>query len=373
MRCKSDPIRIYRDGGNIVRVRFNYSREGVIQIKKVVGRRWNSSARCWEIPDNPDLERTIAHLFPNRRIETVNHQNKQDSVERAVPEKWVVELQRELRLRGFGGKTRKVYVGHCRRMIEHFERAPDLITEDEIREYLTAILDRGCSHSYVNQCISAIKFLYHQALRTDHQLNRLPRPKKEHKLPSVLSRQETLRIFQSVHNVKHKTILLLTYSAGLRVGEVVRLRCSDIDVDRRMIHIRQGKQSKDRYTLLSENAQVVLKDYIKYYQPQTWLFPGSKSGKHLHERSVQKVFQRARLTAGICKPVSVHTLRHSFATHLLESGTDLRYIQELLGHKSSKTTEIYTHVSRRDLSRIRSPLDTIVDNPPDGGNNQNRP
>ena len=128
-----------------------------------------------------------------------------------------------------------------------------------------------------------------------------------------------------------------------------------------MIHIKQGKQRKDRYTMLSDVALEVLREYIQRYRPRTWLFPGARYGRHLHERSVQKVFERATQRAAIKKQVSVHTLRHSFATHLLEGGTDLRYIQELLGHKSSKTTEIYTHVSKRDISRIRSPLDTLMD------------
>ena len=154
--------------------------------------------------------------------------------------------------------------------------------------------------------------------------------------------------------------MLLTYSGGLRLGEVVRLKVGDIDSDRNLIHIRQAKGRKDRYTLLSKVALEALRAYYRKYQPQTWLFPGAKPGRHLHERSVQKVFDRAQEKAGIRKDVSTHTLRHSFATHLLESGTDLRYIQELLGHKSSKTTEIYTHVSEKNIGQIQSPLDALM-------------
>jgi integrase/recombinase XerD len=357
---KQAVIQIRRDGRGVALVRLPFSKDRVVLIRKIVGRRWNPSSKFWEVPDVPDHERNLAELFPNDRIENLN--NVGESLASGGDTWWMIELNRELSLRGFGAKTKKAYVGHCRRLVRHFQRSPELINEDEIRGYLTAALDRGTSHSYINQCISAIKFLYHQALRSGIKFDRLPRPKKENKLPSVLSRQETLRIIQAIGNVKHKAIMLLTYSAGLRIGEVVRLRCEDIDVDRKAIHVRQGKQRKDRYTLLSENALVVLRDYMVRYRPHTWLFPGAKNGKHLHERSVQKVFQRARKTAGIDKPVSVHSLRHSFATHLLEGGTDLRYIQELLGHKSSRTTEIYTHVSRRDLARIRSPLDALMDN-----------
>ncbi|MCL0077220.1 tyrosine-type recombinase/integrase [Dehalococcoidia bacterium] len=178
-------------------------------------------------------------------------------------------------------------------------------------------------------------------------------------MPDILSRQEVLRLLEAVQNPKHRAIMLLTYSSGLRLGEVVRLKIEDIDSARRLIHLRQAKGRKDRYTVLSQVALDALRAYFKQYHPDQWLFPGAQPGRHLHERTVQKVFEQAREMAGIRKNVSVHTLRHSFATHLLESGTDLRYIQELLGHKSSKTTEIYTHVSERDIGRIQSPLDTL--------------
>ena len=168
----------------------------------------------------------------------------------------------------------------------------------------------------------------------------------------MLSQSEVLAILKAIENVKHRPILLITYSAGLSVGEVVRLRCEDLELERKLIHIQQAKHQKDRYTLLSDAALEAIRSYVEVHRPRTWLFPGAQRGRHLHERSVQKVFQKACSTSGISKTVSVHSLRHSFATHLLENGTDLRYIQELLGHKHSKTTEIYTHVSTRDISRI---------------------
>ena len=231
----------------------------------------------------------------------------------------------------------------------------------ELRRYLLHLIEEeGASYSYTNQCISAIKFLYGKVLKRPAPVEQLPRPRKEHKLPNVLSRQEVMRLLGTVENPKHRAIMLLTYSGGLRLGEVVRLKVGDIDSDRNLIHIRQAKGRKDRYTLLSKVALEALRAYYRKYQPQTWLFPGAKPGRHLHERSVQKVFDRAQEKAGIRKDVSTHTLRHSFATHLLESGTDLRYIQELLGHKSSKTTEIYTHVSEKNIGQIQSPLDALM-------------
>ncbi len=194
----------------------------------------------------------------------------------------------------------------------------------------------------------------------------LERPKKEKKLPEILSKNEISKLLKAVKNLKHKAILYLVYSAGLRVGEVVKLKPTDIDSDRMLIHIIQGKDKKDRYTILSETALSILRQYVKVYKPEHWLFPGQHPDKHLTERSVQKVFDNARIDAKIRKDVSVHNLRHSFATHLLEGGVNLRYIQELLGHSSSKTTEIYTHVTQKNLSNIISPLDTIMMNKEEG-------
>jgi site-specific recombinase XerD len=173
----------------------------------------------------------------------------------------------------------------------------------------------------------------------------------------VLSVEEVQKILESVENLKHRALLMLIYSAGLRVGEVIRLKAEDINSDRMLIHVRGSKGRKDRYTLLSEKALCVLQEYWREYRPQKWLFSGQKDESHISERTVQQIFHHAKRRAGINRDVSVHSLRHSFATHLLESGVDLRYIQELLGHKSSKTTEVYTHVSNKVLGKIQSPLD----------------
>lgn len=167
-------------------------------------------------------------------------------------------------------------------------------------------------------------------------------------------------IFKGVTNLKHRTILILIYSAGLRVSEVVRLKLNDIDYERKLIHLHKAKGKKDRFTILSQIAEKFIKAYIKEYKPDYWLFPGAKPGKHLVERTAQHIFEKSLEKTAIIKKVSVHTLRHSFATHLLEGGTDLRYIQELLGHSSSKTTEIYTHVSKKSIASIQSPLDRFL-------------
>ena len=191
-------------------------------------------------------------------------------------------------------------------------------------------------------------------------LYEIKRPRKDKKLPVVVSKEEVAKIISSVDNIKHKALLMLVYSTGLRVGEIVRLRSEDIDGKRMLIHVKGAKGRKDRYTLLSESALKTLREYWRQYKPKMWLSPGSDKERHITIRTAQRVFDMACNRAGIKKEVTIHSLRHSFATHLLENGIDLRYVQELLGHKSSKTTEIYTHVSNKDFMKIRNPLDQIL-------------
>ncbi len=197
-------------------------------------------------------------------------------------------------------------------------------------------------------------------------LYEVKRPKKDKKLPVVLSKDEVAKILSSVDNIKHKAILMIAYSSGLRVSEVVKLKAEDIDSKRMLIHIKGSKGRKDRYSLLSESALKTLREYWKQYKPTKWLFPGPDKERHITVRTAQRVFEIACSRAEIRKEITIHGLRHSFATHLLENGIDLRYIQELLGHKSSKTTEIYTHVSTKDFTRIKNPLDQILNEKGDG-------
>jgi integrase/recombinase XerD len=235
------------------------------------------------------------------------------------------------------------------------------LDKEDVEKYILFLLsNHSISHTYVNQALSAIKFLYKFVLLKGKILYNLPRPKREKKLPNILSQGEVLAILGTLKNYKYKAILFLVYSAGLRVGEVVRLKVEDIDSKRMLIHVRQGKGRKDRFTILSEVALKMLKQYANEEKLDYWLFIGDNNETHLTERSVEKIFKNACKKAQIKKNVSVHSLRHSFATHLLEEGTDLRYIQELLGHKSSKTTEIYTHVTKTSISKIKSPLDKIM-------------
>ena len=271
-------------------------------------------------------------------------------------------LRREMRLRNYSHKTIKSYTSCIRSLVQHFRpKHPRELTNEDLRNYLIQLIDKEqYASSTINQVINALRFLYVDLYKRQMQLGDLPRPRKERKLPEVLSEEEVLRILNAVDNLKHKTILMLVYSAGLRVGEVVRIRLSDVDEDRKLIHLHKAKGNKDRYTVLSTAFMGTLADYLRDYRPREFLFEGQNGRRHYSERSVQAVFERAANDAEITKNVSVHTLRHSFATHLLEAGTDLRYIQELLGHSSSKTTEIYTHVSKKSIGKITSPLDRLL-------------
>lgn len=281
------------------------------------------------------------------------------------PVKWSKDeerkLEKQLKLRGYSFRTIKAYKGQDRRYYLYLaEQTNETNMEQALGDYSLYLLDRNCSHSYVNQAISAIKFYFRNvALKNSPQIA-FQRPKKENKLPNVLSQREVLTLLKSVHNLKHRAILFLTYSAGLRVSEVVRLKPGDLDRERSLLHIRQGKGRKDRLTLLSPSALRLVDEYIQIYQPEYWLFPGQDSSKHVTERTVQKVFEQTLAESVVTKSVSLHSLRHSFATHLLEDGIDLRYIQELLGHQSSKTTERYTHVTQKGVRNILSPLDRLM-------------
>jgi site-specific recombinase XerD len=226
--------------------------------------------------------------------------------------------------------------------------------------YLLELIERrGISKSYQNQVVSALRFLCESVLGQPALALRIPRPRKEHRLPAVLSVAEVARMLARARNPKHRALLMLIYSAGLRAGEVVRLRPSDLDIDRGLVRVRKGKGDKDRNTLLARRAVDAVRLYRDAYPTGPWLFPGTRSDRHLTTRSVQRIVKRAARAAGIEKDVTTHTLRHSFATHLLEGGTNLRVIQELLGHQSARTTQLYTHVAKSTIESIRSPLDNL--------------
>lgn len=274
-------------------------------------------------------------------------------------------LTQEMQLRGYSSKTIKAYKSCIRSFAGYFSPThPRELKNEDVKRYLIHLLvDERRPANSVNQVYNALRYLYKELYHLPFAVGDLPRPRKESTLPDVLSEEEVLRILQVTCNLKHRVILMLTYACGLRVSEVAALKVEDLDLDRKLVHIRGAKGKKDRYTLFPESMIPTSHEYAQQYRLSegSWLFPGADPAYHLSVRSIQAIFRRSAEAAGILKPVSIHTLRHSFATHLLEHGTDLRYIQELLGHQSSKTTEIYTHVSKRELGKIKSPLDILAE------------
>lgn len=221
------------------------------------------------------------------------------------------------------------------------------------------IIGRGLSISYQNQFVNALKLFYLIIRNTNIIIENIARPRREYRLPNVLSKEEVKMLLNILINLKHRTMLCLLYSCGLRSGELLNLQPIHIDSKRNIILIKQSKGKKDRIVPLSSKILEMLREYYRLYKPQTYLFEGQNIGEKYDSRSLQLVLKQAVKKAGIQKPVTLHWLRHSYATHLLESGTDLRYIQELLGHNSSKTTEIYTHVSTKNIQHIKSPFDDL--------------
>jgi len=262
----------------------------------------------------------------------------------------------------YSDNTQRIYCNYFKDFYTYFKNENlEKISVDQINKYIFNLIKlKNISISQQNQRINAIKFYYEKVLGRSKQYYELHRPNKEHKLPKVLSKNEVKKILNSCNNIKHHCILMLIYSAGLRRSELIDLKVSDINSERMIININGAKGKKDRISLLSENILRILRKYYKEYKPKEYLFEGAKGGKY-SPTSVAKVLKNAANKAGIKKNITPHMLRHSFATHLLEQGTDLRYIQELLGHSSSKTTEIYTHVSKKAINKIKNPVDEFFE------------
>ena len=272
------------------------------------------------------------------------------------------KMKMDLALRGYSPRTQKTYLQNVNHFSNHFDKPPELLSDEDIREYLYhSISVRKLSSSFVNTAYSAIKFFFETTLGRDWNMKNIPRTKKSKKLPVALSLDEVKQIFDITSNLKHKAILMTVYSAGLRISEVTNLKVSDIDSGNMQIRIRQAKGDKDRYSLLGQCNLLVLREYFKVYRPSLWLFPNELTLKPLSVRTVQKVFRDAKDRCGITKEVSIHSLRHSFATHLLKSGVDLIYIQKLLGHTNIQTTSIYLDLAGKDILNIVSPLDSLLD------------
>lgn len=272
---------------------------------------------------------------------------------RRCPEAYLLKLE----LKRYANSTVKTYVTFFELFINH-HRNMELheLDEGDIRAFLQHLIQKKHSNSYVNQAINSIKFYYEVVLDMPNRFYEIERPRKASKLPMVISKEEILSIIENTNNIKHKCIVQLLYGSGLRRSELLNLKLNDVDSKRMLIRVTDSKGNKDRQTLLSKTSLHDLRLYFTKYRPQAYLFEG-RNGKKYSGESVLSIVKSAAERAGIRVKVTPHVLRHSFATHLLESGTDLRQIQVLLGHGSTKTTEIYTHVATNTFESIKNPLD----------------
>jgi site-specific recombinase XerD len=266
----------------------------------------------------------------------------------------------DMTLKGLSPHTQRAHLRAVAMLAAHFGKSPDQLTKDKVREFLVHIVVRKkVSQSYFNQIVSALRFIYHETLNRDWVLKGPIQSRADHKLPAVLSLSEVEQFFHAVTSLKYRAILMIEYAAGLRVSEVVNLRVDDIDSRRMVIRVRHGKGRKDRYVILSPRLLALLREYWKAARPTTWLFPGRNPAQPITVTAVHDNCKLALKESGLTKNVSSHTFRHSFATHLLESNTNIRVIQLLLGHRSLRTTAVYTHVASRDVLSTRSPLELL--------------
>lgn len=269
-------------------------------------------------------------------------------------------MLQQMQIRNYSERSIRTYLSCLRSLSLYYRCSPARLSIDQIKAYLHyCITVKDASTSTLNQTISAVKILFEDVLHRPWEPVQLKRPRKEKKLPVVFSKQELSLFFGAIKNEKHRAIFITAYSAGLRLNEVRKLRPVDIDSDRMQLCVRSGKGNKDRYTLLSAKTLEVLRNYYRAFRPATYLFEGSTRGTPLSERTIQNVFHQVVGRAGITKAVSFHSLRHSFATHLLEQGTNLRMIQQLLGHTSLKTTSVYLHLSCLETRHVNSPFDDL--------------
>lgn len=358
-------VKIERDPNQDIRVSFPYDEELERQMRRMWGL-WHPEEKCWTFLKRQPSIKELYRLFQDAKVrfppDMVRELDWSGQKGASGTEFAVGMLERELRIRNYSRRTIKVYKQHAEKLLHYLRKCPLDLEKEEVNDFLMYLIDeKKVSLGYYNVSISSMGALFKYVLKKPQVWEDIERPKREHKLPTVMSEEEVRKLLLSIRNLKHRAILMLTYASGLRVSEVVSLEERDIHRNRGVLHIVGGKGRKDRYSILSKAALRSLDDYIISYKPEgKWLFPGQRPERHLSIRSVETAFKDAAIRVGIKKKVSVHTLRHSFATHLLESGINLRYIQEMLGHRKLETTQIYTHVCTKDISQIKSPLDRML-------------
>lgn len=382
---------LVHDAKRCIGIAFPYDTK-LITAAKAAGARWSALHKRWYTPNTPEHLRAIFQAFkgvawvdstalfakapaakPPAALRTPAPERDSGTAPPApaagripppalstVQQAALDAMQRKLEIARYSPRTISVYLSATRQLFLRFpDKHPNDIRTGDIETFQHELAtERNVSNSYLNQMVNAVRYYYKDVLGDAKRVTFIERPRKETKLPLVLSKAEVAALLKAPDNLKHRAMLALAYSGGLRVSEVLALRPEDVLFDRGLLRIRGGKGNKDRTTLLGRSTAELLRNYMEHYRPTDHLFAGQDGGAY-SARSLQKVLEAALAKAGIAKPATMHTLRHSFATHLLEQGTDLRYIQALLGHASSKTTEIYTHVSTRYLQGIINPMDAL--------------
>ncbi|MEN8156593.1 MAG: site-specific tyrosine recombinase/integron integrase [Bacteroidota bacterium] len=362
-------------GVPVVQISFGYDKQIFQAIITLPGIYWNRTTHCWIQPlrlFNLDHFRKIilpiaylnyTALSEREASPSTPKSNLQATTQKCSP---VVQLPagylEKLESRRYSQSTIKTYCSYMKDFVEEFGRKPiKSISPEEINAYILKLIRKSSiSPSQQNQRINAIKFYYEKVLRYNKEYYQIERPRKARTFPKVLSEEEVLSMLINTSNIKHKAVIGTIYSAGLRRSELINLRKHDVLFDRKMILVKGAKGKKDRTTVLSESLTVVLKRYLEGCKPNYWLFEG-EGRRQYSSTSISNIVNNSAKRAGIKKRITPHMLRHSFATHLHEHGIDIRYIQTILGHESTKTTEIYTHVSTKSLANIKSPLDVILD------------
>ena len=340
---------IKHNSENRIAVYFEKNQDLIARIKQIEGARWSQQKTVWHLPDTLE-NRTRFNIAPPA--------NSLPSIEGIAQ---IEKFKQWMRSKRYSKSTITTYSEALKSFLIFYREKPiSEITNDDVIIYNNDyILKNNLSASYQNQIVNAIKLYFMTVRATKIEVDKIHRPKRAKLLPNVLSKEEIKLILNAHSNIKHKMMLSLIYSCGLRCGELLALQPVHIDSMRNIVLLKNSKGKKDRIVPLSPKILEMLRDYYKVYKPKTYLFEGQVAGVPYDSRSLQQVLKQALYKAQLTKPATLHWLRHSYATHLLEIGTDLRYIQELLGHNSSKTTEIYTHVSTKSIQQIKSPFDDL--------------
>lgn len=339
---------------DVIWIIFPYDNKLISHLRQHTAARWSASKKCWYTPDNSHYRSLFG--LPEKSIGK-NALAKIHPVNQPAFE----EYRNQLILKAYSPNTIRTYCLEFAQLLYVLKNHPVWrLSPEQLKSYcLYCINECKLSENQVHSRLNALKFYFEQVLHREKLFVEIPRPKKPSILPKVLSSADILKLFQVTTNIKHLLMLKLCYGMGLRVSEIVHLKIEHIDSKRMQVLIAAAKGKKDRYVTLPDSILPELRNYYKLYQPKNFLFEGQYGGKYAI-RSAQSVFKTAMNKARINKPIGIHSLRHSYATHLLEYGTDITLIQKLLGHNNIKTTQIYTHVGRRDLGRVKSPLDRLA-------------